>query len=188
MPYPSSILLLHGLGGSGEGSVKLLEQTLRKSGWDQATYLRPTLLAVHRPEPGKPMDRVFVQAWDELNAVLAGRVPHLCVGFSFGGLLAPFAPSPLRLSICSPLAKLPPDALQRAASREGWQILHGSLDTVVPADEHVAVLPEHVLRIADPTGSHDFDSWMDRIAAWVQTSWENHPINGVLRGTEKKPH
>jgi hypothetical protein len=33
------------------------------------------------------MDRVFLKAWDEMNSVLAGRVPHLCVGFSFGGRL-----------------------------------------------------------------------------------------------------
>ena len=174
MPYPSSILLLHGLGGSGEGSVKLLEQHLRKNGWDQATYLRPTLLAVHQPEPGQPMDRVFARAWEELNAVLAGRIPHLCVGFSFGGLLAPFTPSPLRLSVCSPWAKLPPDAIQRAASREGWQILQGSLDTVVPAEEHLAALPGHVPRTVDPAGSHDFDQWMDRIAAWVQSEWDDY--------------
>jgi hypothetical protein len=176
MSIPSSILLLHGLGGSGEGSVKLLEQRLRGSGWGETTYLRPTLSAIHRPEPGKPMDRVFVQAWDELNAILAGRVPHLCVGFSFGGLLAPFAPSPLRLSVCSPWGRLPSEAYQRAASREGWQVLQGSQDTVVPADEHLAVLPERVPRTLDPAGSHDFDAWMDRIAAWVMASWENHLI------------
>ena len=174
MDTPSSILLLHGLHGSGEGSVKLLEQALRKAGWDQATLLRPTLAAVHRPDPAKPMDRVFVQAWDELNAVLAGRIPHLCVGFSFGGLLAPFTPSLLRLSVCSPWAKVPPDALHRAASREGWQVLQGAEDTVVPAAEHLAVLPDRIPRTLDPEGSHDFDAWMDRIAAWVVASWENH--------------
>ena len=176
MPMPSSILLLHGLGGSGEGSVKLLEQHLREAGWGATTYLRPTLEAVNKPEPGKPMDRVFVQAWDELNEVLGGRVPHLCVGFSFGGLLAPFTPSPLRLSVCSPWASLPTDALSRAASREGWQVLQGAQDNVVPAEEHLVVLPERIPRTIDPIGSHDFDAWMDNITAWILASWNSHPL------------
>lgn len=85
MAQPFSILLLHGLHGSGEGSVRLLESSLRKRGWEQGTYLRPTLSAVNQPEPGKPMERVFAQAWEELNTLLAGRIPHLTVGFSFGG-------------------------------------------------------------------------------------------------------
>jgi hypothetical protein len=49
MPIPSSILLLHGLGGSGEGSVKLLEQHLVNLGWEGARFLRPTISAVNRP-------------------------------------------------------------------------------------------------------------------------------------------
>jgi len=183
MAHPTSILLLHGLGGSGEGSVKLLERHLRERGWEACTFLRPTLSAVNRPEPGKPMDRVFVQAWDELNEVLAGRVPHLCVGFSFGGLLAALAPSPLRLSVCSPWAKVPSDALHRAASREGWRVLQGGADTVVPAEEHLAVLPEQIPRTLDALGTHDFDAWMDRIAAWILLSWESHPILPTSRNT-----
>ena len=114
MPVPSSILLLHGLGGSGAGSVRLLEERLRADGWSGQVFLRPTLQAVHLPTPGKPMERVFVQAWDEMHAFLGTRVPHLTVGFSFGGLLAAFAPSPLRLSVCAPWAALPADALQKA--------------------------------------------------------------------------
>ena len=85
MPQPSSILLLHGLHGSGEGSVKLLEAVLRSRGWDSGVYIRPTLSSVNQPEPGKPLDRVFGQAWEELNVFLGGRIPHLSVGFSFGG-------------------------------------------------------------------------------------------------------
>jgi hypothetical protein len=176
MPGPSSILLLHGLGGSGEGSVKLLEQHLRGLGWETSTYLRPTLAAVHAPEPDKPMDRVFVQAWEELNLLLAGRVPHLTVGFSFGGLLAAFTPSPLRLSVCSPWAKMSSDALQRAAHSDGWHILQGGADTVVPAEEHLAVIPTGITQTLDAGGSHDFDAWMDRIAAWTVSTWEAWPL------------
>lgn len=172
MPAPSSILLLHGLGGSGEGSVKLLEERLRAGGWADASFLRPTLQAIHRPAEGKPMDRVFVQAWDEMNAFLGKRVPHLTVGFSFGGLLAAFSPSPSRLSVCSPWAQLSQDALQRASARPGWQVLQGQQDTVVPPEPNLAVLPEGLSLTLDPAGSHDFDPWMDRIAGWVHTSWE----------------
>jgi hypothetical protein len=156
--------------------VKFLEQHLLLRGWKNVTFLCPTLGAVHKPEPGKPLDRVFVQAWDELNVLLAGKVPHLCIGFSFGGLLAAFSPSPLRLSICSPWGLLPADALVRAVTREGWHVLHGARDTVVSAGEHLAVLPECIPRTIDPSGSHDFDAWMDHIAAWVIESWENHPL------------
>jgi hypothetical protein len=169
MPAPSSILLLHGLGGSGLGSVKLLEERLRAEGWEDATFLRPTLQAVHSPLEGKPMDRVFVQAWDEMNAFLGSRVPHLTVGFSFGGLLAAFAPSPLRLSVCSPWSQLSADAIQRAAARPGWRVLHGAEDTHVPPA--LNLLPDHVPFTLDPKGTHDFDAWMDRIVAWIHGSW-----------------
>ena len=174
MSNPSSILLLHGLGGSGEGSVNLLEGHLRGLGWDSSAFLRPTLTAVHQPEVGKPMDRVFVQAWEELNVLLAGRVPHLTIGFSFGGLLAAFAPSPLRLSVCSPWALLPTEAVQRAALRDGWHLLQGGADTVVPAEEHLGVVPDRVPRSLDTVGSHNFDAWMDRIATWAVSTWEEH--------------
>jgi len=175
MAGPSSILLLHGFRGSGEGSVKLLEQCLRRLGWEETTYLRPTLSSINKPDPELPMERVFVQGWDELNVLLGTKVPHLTIGFSFGGLLASFSPSPMRLSICSPWARIPLDALHRAASREGWQILQGGADKVVPAEEHLAVLPAHIARTLDPEGSHDFDAWMDRIALWVVHQWESHP-------------
>jgi len=175
MPGPSSILLLHGFRGSAEGSVKLLEQRLRQLGWGDASYLRPTLSSLNKPDPALPMDRVFVQGWDELNVLLGTRVPHLAIGFSLGGLLAAFTPSPVRLSICSPWAQVPADALHRAAAREGWQVLQGGADTVVPAEEHLGVLPAHIARTLDPAGSHDFDAWMDRIAAWVVHQWESHP-------------
>ena len=170
MAAPSSILLLHGLGGSGAGSVRLLEERLRAQGWADAAFLRPTLQAVHRPAAGKPMDRVFVQAWDEMNAFLGPRVPHLTVGFSFGGLLAAFSPSPLRLSVCAPWADLPADAIQKASAREGWRVLQGEQDKVVEPG-HLAVLPEGLPLTLDPSGTHDFDAWMERIAGWVQESW-----------------
>ena len=175
MAEPSSILLLHGLGGSGAGSVRLLEERLRAQGWSGPVYLRPTLQAVHRPAQGKPMDRVFVQAWDEMNAFLGPRVPHLTVGFSFGGLLAAFSPSPLRLSVCAPWAELPADAIQKASAREGWRVLQGERDQVVKP-EHLAVLPEGLPLTLDPSGTHDFDAWMERIAAWIQDSWSAFQI------------
>jgi len=173
MPAPSSILLIHGLGGSGQGSVKLLEERLQAGGWANAVFLRPTLQALHNPPQGKPMDRVFVQAWDEMNAALGSRVPHLTVGFSFGGLLAAFSPSPSRLSVCSPWAELSADAIQKASTRQGWRVLQGEQDTVVLPSRHLAVLPEGLPVTLDPEGDHDFDQWMDRIANWVHASWDN---------------
>jgi hypothetical protein len=172
MSAPSSILLLHGLGGSGLGTVKLLEESLRATGWEDAVFLRPTLQAVHLPPEGKPMDRVFVQAWDEMNAFLGTRVPHLTLGFSFGGLLSAFAPSPARLSVCSPWSQLSQDAIQRAAARPGWRILHGEEDTQVPPTQHLAMLPDFIPLTLDPKGTHDFDAWMPRIADWVHASWD----------------
>jgi hypothetical protein len=172
MPAPTSLLLLHGLGGSGQGSVQLLEARLRARGWGEPACLRPTLQAVHQPAADKPLDRVFVQAWDEMNAFLGPRLPHLTVGFSFGGLLAAFAPSPLRLSVCAPWAELPADAMRQAGARPGWRVLQGGQDLVVPPEPSLAALPEAVPRTLDPDGSHDFDAWMDRIADWVQASWE----------------
>jgi len=176
MSQPSSILLLHGLHGSGEGSVKLLEQALQARGWTRGTFLRPTLASVNRPEEGKPMERVFAQAWDELSNLLAGRIPHLTVGFSFGGGLAALAPSPLRLSVCSPLSRMPGEVISRCAARPGWRVLHGALDQVVPAEENLAVLPERVLRTLDPQGTHQFDEWMERIADWTVACWGEHPL------------
>ncbi|MDR3669699.1 MAG: hypothetical protein P4L36_02585 [Holophaga sp.] len=172
MPLPSSILLLHGLGGSGLGSVRLLEERLQAGGWSSTAFLRPTLQAVHQPAEGKPLERVFVQAWDEMNAFLGPRVPHLTVGFSFGGLLAAYAPSPLRLSICAPWAELSADAIQKATVRPGWRVLQGNQDTVVPSGPNLAVLPDSIPLTIDPKGTHDFDAWMDRIADWVNASWD----------------
>jgi len=176
MAQPSSILLLHGLHGSGEGSVKLLEQALRDRGWDQGTYLRPTLAVVNRPEAEKPLERVFMQAWDELNTLLAGRIPHLSIGLSFGGGLAPLTASPLRLSVCSPLARVPVDVMTRIAPRPGWRVLQGAKDEVVLAEENLAALPSRVPRTLDPEGTHHFDEWMDRIADWIVACWREHPL------------
>lgn len=183
MAQPSSILLLHGLHGSGEGSVKLLEKVLRERGWEQGTYLRPTLAAVNQPGVEKPMDRVFAQAWEELNTLLAGRIPHLTIGFSFGGLLAALTPSPLRLSVCSPVAQIPVDMMIRVANRPGWQVLQGGRDEVVSAEENLAALPDRVPRTLDPEGTHQFDEWMSRIADWVLERWQDH-IEG-LQATQK---
>jgi alpha/beta superfamily hydrolase len=152
--------------------VRLLEERLQARGWGGSVFLRPTVQAVHQPPEGKPLERVFVQAWDEMNAHLGTRVPHLTVGFSFGGLLATFAPSPLRLCICAPWAELPADAIQKASVRSGWRVLQGDLDQVVAPEPNLAVLPEQVPVTRDPQGSHDFDAWMDRIADWVQASWD----------------
>ena len=115
---------------------------------------------------------MFVQAWDEMNAFLGTRVPHLTVGFSFGGLLTAFSPSPLRLSVCSPWAELSTDALQKASARKGWRVLQGEQDDVVPPGPHLEVLPDWIPLTLDPKGSHDFDQWMDRIAEWVHSSWD----------------
>jgi len=172
MPAPSSTLLLHGLGGSGLGSVRLLEERLQAGGWTGPVFLRPTLQAVHQPAVDKPLERVFVQAWDEMNAFLGSRVPHLTVGFSFGGLLAAFSPSPLRLAICAPWVELPADAMQKAGARPGLRVLQGDQDQVVAAGPNLEVLPDSVPFTLDPRGSHDFDAWMDRIADWVQASWD----------------
>lgn len=177
MPVPSSILLLHGLGGSGLGSVRLLEERLLAGGWSGPVVLRPTLQAVHHPPEGKPMERVFVQAWDEMNAFLGSRVPHLTVGFSFGGLLAAFSPSPLRLSVCAPWAALPADAIQKASAREGWRVLQGGRDSIVAPGPNLEVLPESVPLTLDPEGGHDFDAWMDRIADWVLASWDAFQVS-----------
>ena len=158
-------------GASGFIGTALVRH-LRAGGWENAVFLRPTLQAVHLPPEGKPMDRVFVQAWDEMNAYLGTRVPHLTVGFSFGGLLSAFAPSPARLSVCSPWSRLSQDAIQRAAARPGWRILHGEEDTLVPPTQHLNLLPDSIPLTLDPKGTHDFDAWMPRIADWVYASWD----------------
>jgi hypothetical protein len=173
MPFPSSILLLHGLGGSGSGSVRLLEERLRAGGWNDPVYLRPTLQSVRQPAEDKPLERVFVQSWNEMNGFLGSRVPHLTLGFSFGGLLAAFAPSPLRLSVCAPWSALPPEAIQRASARRDWRVLQGGLDTVVIPGPNLDALPAHIPRTVDAEGTHDFDAWMDRVADWTLSCWDS---------------
>lgn len=169
---PSSILLLHGLGGSGEGSVKLLAQTLRATGWRESIILRPTLRAVHEVLPDRPAEQRFREALEEMEAGLEGGVPALTVGFSYGGLLAAFAPSARRLAVCSPWHRLPEEALARIAARPGLAVLQGGIDAVVPADLSLAALPTGIPAQVDAGGSHGFDAWMERIAAWVQAHWE----------------
>lgn len=71
---PTSILLLHGLGGSGEGSVKLLQARLVEAGWTDSTFLGPTLQAVNQADRELPMDQRFVQALQELDGFLGGRI------------------------------------------------------------------------------------------------------------------
>ena len=179
MEVPSSCLLLHGLGGSGQGSVAILERRLRDLGWTGTTYLRPTLQSVHAPAEPFDGEAALGLAWNELNGVLEGRTPNLVVGFSFGGLVAAFSPAPLRLSVCSPWACLAPSTLHRLTSRNGLAVLQGMKDTVVPPAEHLAALPPVIPLDQDAEGSHDFDAWMDRIAAWVLGSWQRHPF-GLL--------
>jgi hypothetical protein len=90
----------------------------------------------------------------------------LVVGLSYGGLLAPFLDAPQRRSVCSPWNRLPVGVLQELSSRPGWAVLQGGMDTLVTPD-HLDVLPISVPRHLDPEGTHQFDSWMKRIAAWV---------------------
>lgn len=180
---PGSILLLHGLGGSGEGSVRLLERNLRTRGWTDAVYLRPTLAAVHVVVPELAGEARFHQAREELETYLQGRVPQLTLGFSFGGLLAAFAPSPRRLAVCSPWHRLPADALARAAARPGWAVLQGGRDAVVPAEASLGALPLTVPRTLDPDGTHAFDEWMQRIALWTQAAWSAPAWSAPERGS-----
>jgi hypothetical protein len=172
MSEPTSILLLHGFGGSGEGSVKLLEQSLRERGWTHARIFRPTIQVVHQVGLDLPVDQRFMRALQEVEGFLGGRIPHLVCGLSYGGLLAAFAPARARLSVCSPWQQLPPAALQKAAERqEGWSVLQGVKDDVVLAEPALAALPAGVHRTLDPEGTHGFDDWMDRIADWAVERW-----------------
>lgn len=168
---PTSILLLHGFTGSGEGSVKQLEYALRKRGWDRTVYLRPTLMAVNEKLPERPDEQRFRQAVQEMETFLAGRVPHLTLGFSLGGLVAAFARSQRRMAVYSLWHRLSAEVLARIA-RPGLAVLQGGLDTTVPADQSLEALPGDVPRTLDSEGTHDFDAWMDRIAAWAQAIWD----------------
>lgn len=172
-PRPASILLLHGLGGSGEGSVRLLEARLRALGWDDAAYLRPTVMAVHQPGLDLPVEARFKRALAEVETFLGGRVPQLTLGLSFGALLAAFSPSTLRLGVAGPWNRLPDYALDLARQRPGtWAVLQGGRDEVVPAGPALAALPPGVPATLDPEGDHGFDGWMDRIAAWAVGRWQ----------------
>lgn len=75
--------------------------------------------------------------------------------------------------MCSPWEKLPAHAVQKALERpEGWSVLQGGKDQVVPADQALAALPGQIPRTLDPEGTHAFDDWMDRIAAWTFARWQ----------------
>lgn len=152
--------------------MKLLEQTLRARGWDDAIYLRPTLAMVHEVIPERPAQQRFRQALLEMETFLDGRVPHVTLGFSFGGLLAAFAPSTRRMAVCSPWNLVPADALIRTSARPGLAVLQGGCDTMVSPESSLKALPINVPRTLDPEGTHAFDEWMDRIAAWTQTTWQ----------------
>ncbi len=165
MRAPRTILLLHGMHGSGRGSVSLLEAELRAQGWDHARYLRPTLPGVNTPGDG-PQDEVFFRACLAQAQAACPPEVDLVVGLSYGGLLAAFLDSPQRRSVCSPWGRLPSEALQGLVSRPGWVVLHGAKDTVVPL-EVLECLPAAIPRQVDAEGTHDFDAWMRRIASWV---------------------
>lgn len=167
MAGPGTLLLLHGLGGSGEGSVRALETELRTRGWAGSEILRPTVATVHRASPAEVDEVLFKSALAEVEAVLSGRVPDLVVGFSFGGLLAAFAPGRLSLAVASPWHRLPTAVVASRAAAGRLAVLQGARDTVVPLGSSLAALPPSVPRDVDPEGGHDFDAWMDRIAAWV---------------------
>jgi hypothetical protein len=51
-------------------------------------------------------------------------------------------------------------------TRPGWAVLQGGLDTLVTPD-HLEALPPEVICNLDAEGTHQFDAWMPRIAAWV---------------------
>ena len=165
MPIPRTVLLLHGMGGSGQGSVSLLEADLRALGWRGTRFLRPTLPSVNAPGE-RPLDEAFFrQALAEATAECPPDV-DLVVGLSYGAMLAPFLDVPLRRSVCSPWKRLPHEVMNHLAARPGWAVLQGGQDTLVTPD-HLEVLPAMVPRHLDPEGTHQFDTWMPRIAAWV---------------------
>ena len=167
MVLPRTVLLLHGMRGSGQGSVSLLEMELRSLGWGEARFLRPTLPSVNSPGE-RPMDESYFRAaLAEAKAACPPAV-DLVVGLSYGGLLAPFLDVPQRRSVCSPWKRLPAAVLQQISVRPGWAVLQGGLDSVVPPD-HLEAVPLSVPRQLDPEGTHQFDFWMQRIAAWVIT-------------------
>ena len=165
MANPRTALLLHGLGGSGQGSVSLLEAELRALGWHDTRFIRPTLPSVNAPGD-RPLDEYFFrEALAEAKAACPPEM-DLVVGLSYGGMLAPFLEVPQRRSVCSPWKRMPVEAIQYLATRPGWTVLQGGMDTIVLPD-HLEALPVHVPRELDAEGTHQFDEWMPRIAAWV---------------------
>ena len=165
MLTPRTVLLLHGMGGSGQGSVSLLEAELRSLGWQETRFLRPTLPTVNAPGE-RPLDEAyFRKALAEAQAECPSDV-NLVVGLSYGGMLAPFLDVPQRRSVCSPWKRLPQEILAHLATRPGWAVLQGGLDTLVTPD-HLEALPMAVAHHLDAEGTHQFDAWMPRIAAWV---------------------
>ena len=168
MNAPRTVLLLHGMGGSGQGSVSLLEAELRLLGWHETRFLRPTLPTVNAPGE-RPLDEAyFRKALAEAQAECPPEV-DLVVGLSYGGLLAPFLDVPQRLSVCSPWKRLPPEILAHLATRPGWAVLQGGLDTLVTPD-HLEALPTEILRHLDAEGTHQFDAWVSRIAGWAASA------------------
>ena len=168
MLTPRTVLLLHGMGGSGQGSVSLLEAELRSLGWLETRFLRPTLPTVNAPGDRALDEAYFRKALAEAQAECPLEV-DLVVGLSYGGMLAPFLEVPQRLSVCSPWKRLPQEVLAHLAARSGWSVLQGGKDTLVTPD-HLEALPTLVPRHLDPAGTHQFDVWMARIAAWVITT------------------
>lgn len=165
MPIPRTVLLLHGMGGSGQGSVSLLETELRAQGWHDTKFLCPTLPSVNAPRE-RPLDEAyFRKALEEAKAECPPEV-DLVVGLSYGGMLASFLEVPQRRSVCSPWKRLPAEVVHYLASRPGWAVLQGGLDTLVTPD-HLEAVPAHVPQDLDAEGTHQFDAWMPRIAAWV---------------------
>lgn len=167
MEPPRTVLLLHGMRGSGQGSVSLLESALRGLGWHETRFLRPTLRSVNSPDERTMDESYFREALAEARVACPPEV-DLVVGLSYGGLLAAFLDVPQRLSVCSPWKRMPAAALQQVSVRPGWAVLQGGLDSVVPPD-HLEAVPLSVPRQLDPQGTHQFDSWMQRIATWVAT-------------------
>ena len=165
MNAPRTVLLLHGMGGSGQGSVSLLEAGLRLLGWQETRFLRPTLSTVNRPGERAFDETYFREALAEAQAACPPDV-DLVVGLSYGGMLAPFLEAPRRCSVCSPWKRLPPEVFAHLAARPGWAVLQGGRDTLVTPD-HLEVLPPSVPRHLEAEGTHQFDAWMSQIAAWV---------------------
>ncbi len=177
---PDSVLLLHGLGGSGVGSVRLLEEALRARGWSETRFQRPTLMRVRERRNGDSVERLVEEAADELaawSASLALEPPILVVGLSAGGLVAASSAAPWRIGVASPWGAFDGATLDRLCSWPGFSAVHGARDEVVPCEAHLGRLPPSVGRTVDPSGSHDFDAWRDRIADAVVAHWKGRELS-----------